>query len=120
MSIDIFNHLKEEFQKPNKTFTPAFIEEYVVDGELDYRYIAKKFKTRITKSETTRACHQIFETLAFVPCREYENEVSLKEFKSRYAFGKYPDVRGWITYFEKSTGEVLTRNKCYGYITSIN
>lgn len=114
--IDVFQYLKEEFQNEDKTFTPAFIEEYVVEGELDYRYIAKKFKLRLTKAEARKACEQQFQTISFISSRQYENEVTEKEFKAHYEFGKFPDARGWITYFEKATGEVLTREVCYKYL----
>jgi len=120
MSIDVLQHLKEEFQDENGKFTPGFIEEYTVEGELDYRYIAKKFNTRITKSESARAAHQIFETIIFEPNREYENEVIQREFLAHYEFGKYPDVRGWITHIERETGQVLTREACYGYVVRTN
>jgi len=120
MSLDIFQHLKEEFQNKDGTFTPAFIEEYIVESDIDYRYVAKKFNTRITKSEALRACQQQFETISFRPSREYENEVSFKDFQAHYEFGKYPNTRGWITYFEKTIGEVLTREKLYEYIRKLS
>lgn len=96
---------------------PAYIqEEYMTDaGVFDIPYISAKFKEPLSKKSGNEIINSIFGRVYFEPIK-YTSEVTLEEFQKEYKFGKFINVRGWISYMYHATGKLLTRKDLYKYL----
>ncbi len=93
---------QEEFLRPNCTIDTKYVESLIEGSitEAKFRGIINSVLGRV-----------IFER------QNKENEVSIELFKQHYVFGTFPNTRGWIGYFDRVLGLVLTREKLYEYLT---
>lgn len=99
---------------------PSFAEEFCdKDGTLDYRYISRKYKHPWTSIEAKRLITEYFGSLKFKVDKPF-NEVSEELFNEHYEFGRFPDVRGWITWFWENHSKILTRERLYELVYTRN
>lgn len=113
---EIFDRLAKHYLMDDGSLHPAFAEEYLTEeGEIDFRYIARKHDKRWTAAEAKRHLMHYFGKLKFEQPKAVDS-IMYDEFKDHYEFGKYPDVRGWCTELYRLTNKVITRKTLYEYI----
>lgn len=95
----------------------AELEEYLtVQGTFDVKYLSALLKERVTENKLRQLINAKLGKITFDK-KNIKNEVTREIFSKHYTFGTYPAVRGWIGYFDRVMGMVLTREKLYEYIT---
>ncbi len=106
----------QQYKVLDKELTPAQQEELLTDkGEIDLAYLMRKHRVKgVTLGKAKQAVAEVFGQTLFNKDK-YLTEVTQKEFNDHYSFGRYPDVRSWIPYFERALGKLLTREKLYEY-----
>lgn len=110
-------HEIESFRQFYKdgTFQEHVQEEYLVKGQFDIPYLSRKLGIPMSKTKGIVVIKDTFGTTVF-NTPEVKNEVSKTVFDAYYEFGKFPDVRAWISEIYSRTGLVLTKAKLYEYI----
>lgn len=117
MYNELLNRLRKHYFSDGELH-PSFGEEYLQpNGDIDYRYIAKKYEHKWTAADAKAELMKHFGQITF-DHKEPTNEVTREEFLHHYKFGKYKDVRGWITEINRLTDKIITRKKVYEYVYS--
>jgi hypothetical protein len=114
MAITAFVTSLKDFYSEG-SLTPAIQEEYLNDNILDLKYLQYVTKERTTQHKLNDLVNSELGTIKFIRIPAV-NEVTLKQFQDAYRFGVFPYVRGWIGYFDRALGLLLTREKLYEYI----
>lgn len=102
-------------------FPPAIIEEFALKGTsgLDYKYIMEMLGERTSVSAMEKIALRTVGTNfpEFRTLGQNENEISEAEFLERYEFGKYRNVRAWITdMYLANDNRCLTRAQLFKYL----
>ena len=97
------------------SLAPAIQEEYLNDNIIDLKYLQHVTKERTTQHKLNDLVNSELGTIKFIRV-PVVNEVTSEQFQAAYRFGVYPHVRGWIGYFDRSLGLLLTKEKLYEYI----
>lgn len=106
---DVLERYKKDYWD-GETFTPGFQEEFLTEeSTLDAQYIMRLHKIRaVTLKKANAMIAEVFGQTKFSKIPQ-PSELTDSIFKKHYEFGKYPNVRGWITYFTDVVGVHATR-----------
>lgn len=104
----------EQFATQEGLLTPVAQEQLLnSDGSVNMQHLHEL----VGGPKPLEQVYKTFGTVNF-SVEKQKNELSLEEFQYHYEFGKYPNVRHWITEMYELTGKLLTREKLFEFITS--
>jgi len=92
-------------------------EEFIaLDGQFDLGYCKQILDDRtMTKAKLNTLVQKTFGQVVFFNL-EAKNEITESLFNKHYRFGKYKNVRQWISFFYVRYGKLLTRESLFKYI----
>jgi hypothetical protein len=114
MAITTFVTELKGFYK-DELLDPAIQEEYLSGNVLDLNYIQRVLQQRTTGTKFNDLVNSEFGTVKFTKS-DNQNEVDRDLFFKHYKFANFPNVRGWIGYFNTRFELLLTREALYEYI----
>jgi hypothetical protein len=101
------------------TASPAAVQEEFLgkDGSFEMSYIRQVLGDKgVTKPALLKELQNAGVDYISLPPFTAECEVSHALFHKHYEFGKFENVRGWISFFYWKYKKVLTRNALFTYI----
>lgn len=102
--------------KNKVSLVPAQQEEYLNNnGMLNLNYLMDSLHSTTTTSKLNAILNNSIGRVSFV-IDPIKNEVTEELFKEHYEFGTYRNIRGWIGYFDRAFGLLLTREKLYEFV----
>jgi len=109
----------ESLEKYKANLPPEIQQEFLrPDNTLDTKYLSAILNDRVSETIFRKLVNNTLGQVVFSRT-ECVNEVTKELFVEHYQYAKYPLVRGWIGFFKRTTGKLLTREKLYEFITDL-